>query len=68
MKAFLRSQKLAILGAIVGMVGGFAYYELIGKSIKQCSSGACAITGTASGSTIYGALFCALLFSMFKAK
>jgi hypothetical protein len=68
MKSFLMNQKLALLGAIIGMVGGLAYYELIGKCTKQCSTGACAITSTAAGSTIYGAIFCALVFSMFKSK
>jgi hypothetical protein len=66
MKAFLRSQKLALLGLVLGSVGGFLYYELIGKTVGQCKSGGCAITSNPIGSAIYGALFFAVLFSLFK--
>ncbi|MCB1157349.1 MAG: YtxH domain-containing protein [Leptospiraceae bacterium] len=39
------------MGGILGMVGGYAYYRIIG-----CSSGACPLTSNPWTSSIYGAV------------
>ena len=57
----IKSNKLIIIGAAIGALGGFAYYYYIG-----CASGTCAITSNPMNSTLYGALMGGLLFSMFK--
>ncbi|WP_325404348.1 hypothetical protein [Agriterribacter sp.] len=61
MKKWLIHNKLLLTGAIVGGVGGFIYWRLVG-----CNSGTCAITSNARNSTVYFAVMGALLFSMFK--
>jgi len=57
----IKSYKLVIIGAIIGAIGGYAYYFYIG-----CSSGTCAITSNPLNSTLYGTLMGGLLFSMFQ--
>ncbi len=57
----IKSNKLILIGAAIGALGGFAYYHYIG-----CASGTCAITSNPMNSTLYGALIGGLLFSMFK--
>lgn len=54
---------LYIVGALLGAVGGFSYWYLVG-----CQSGTCPITSSPYVSTIYGAIFGSLLLSMFKKK
>ena len=61
MKNWFNSNKLYLIGAILGAIGGYIYWQQIG-----CSSGTCAITSKPFNSTIYGALMGALLFGMFK--
>lgn len=58
---FIKSNKLILIGVVIGALGGFAYYHYIG-----CASGTCAITSNPMNSTLYGALMGGLLFSMFK--
>ena len=58
---FIIKYKLAIIGIIVGAIGGYAYYHFVG-----CVSGTCAITSKPLNSTLYGALMGGLLFSSFK--
>ncbi len=53
--------KLTIVGILIGAVGGYLYYALIG-----CASGTCAITSSPTISTLYGALMGGLLFNMFE--
>ncbi|HYM92820.1 MAG TPA: DUF6132 family protein [Chitinophagaceae bacterium] len=60
---FILKNKLAIIGIIVGAVGGYAYYHFVG-----CSSGTCPITSKPMNSTLYGAVMGGLLFSMFKSE
>jgi hypothetical protein len=60
MKAFLVQHKLTLIGAIIGAVGGYAYYHFIG-----CSSGNCAITSQPMNSTLYGTLMGSMFFSAF---
>jgi hypothetical protein len=45
-----------IIGVTLGAAAGFAYYRFIG-----CQSGTCPITSSPWGSTIYGAVFGAIL-------
>ena len=60
-RTFFNKYKLTIIGVIVGAIGGYLYYRLVG-----CESGACAITSSPINSTIYGMLLGGLLFNMFK--
>jgi len=57
----IKSNKLVLIGALVGALGGFAYYYFIG-----CASGTCAITSRPLNSTVYGTFMGGLLFSMFN--
>ena len=50
-KSFRRTLPMLIL-TVVGAVGGYLYYRLVG-----CSSGACVITSNPIISTIYGGIF-----------
>ncbi|MCE5249573.1 DUF6132 family protein [bacterium] len=60
MRARRRNSMLRmILGPLVGGILGFAYYKFIG-----CSSGACPITSSPWGSTLYGALIGFMIASM----
>ena len=59
--AFIRNNKLMLIGALAGAISGYMYYRLVG-----CASGTCAITSSPINSTVYGAVMGALLFSMFK--
>lgn len=60
---FIRKYKLAIIGAVVGAIGGYLYYHFVG-----CVSGTCPITSNPYMSILYGALMGGLLFSLFKKK
>lgn len=51
---------LTAVGAIVGLLTGYAYYHFVG-----CNSGTCAITSNPLNSTLYGGLMGGLLFNMF---
>ena len=57
----LKEQVLAIVGIILGAIGGYLYWHYIG-----CVSGMCPITSSPIMSTIWGALLGGLLLSMFK--
>ncbi|MES1197922.1 MAG: DUF6132 family protein, partial [Chitinophagaceae bacterium] len=48
---FINNNKLAIIGIIVGAIGGYLYYHYIG-----CSGGTCSITSKPLNSTLYGSL------------
>jgi hypothetical protein len=60
-RTFFNKYKLTFIGVIVGAIGGYLYYRLVG-----CESGACAITSSPINSTIYGMLLGGLLFNMFQ--
>lgn len=51
--------KIALLGAVIGGIGGYLYYHFIG-----CSSGNCAITSHPVRSTLYGMLLGGLASDM----
>jgi outer membrane lipoprotein SlyB len=57
----LIKNKLSVIGAILGAIAGFLYWNFVG-----CSSGSCAITSSPINSTIYGAIMGALVVGIFK--
>lgn len=57
----LWTYKLTILGTVLGLIAGYAYYYYIG-----CASGTCAITSRPLNSTLYGGMMGGLFFSMFE--
>lgn len=59
----LRNHKLALIGILVGAIGGYFYYHFVG-----CASGSCSITSKPFNSTLYGALMGGLVFSNFNNK
>ena len=61
MKNFISNNILYVIGAVVGAIIGFLYWNFIG-----CNSGSCAITSSPVNSSIYGALMGSLLLSIFK--
>lgn len=50
-----------LIGGLIGMVAGYAYYYFIG-----CESGNCAITSKPFNSSLYGALMGGLMGDIFK--
>lgn len=58
-KAFVKKNKLIIIGAVIGITGGFLYWKFIG-----CKTGTCPIKSSWYGSTIYGGLLGALAVSI----
>ena len=61
MKNWFSSNMLYIIGAVVGAIAGYIYWQQIG-----CLDGSCSITSKPLNSTLYGALMGTLLFGMFK--
>lgn len=61
MKKWFKNNLLYFIGAAVGALAGFIYWQQVG-----CASGTCAITSKPLNSTLYGALMGALLLGMFK--
>jgi len=63
MKNWMIKNKLYFIGAIVGAISGYFYWQQIG-----CSSGTCAITSKPLNSTLYFAMMGAFALGMFKGK
>lgn len=61
MKKWVDKNKLYIIGALVGAVAGFIYWQQVG-----CVSGTCMITSKPVNSTLYGAIMGALVLGLFK--
>lgn len=61
MKKWLKNNRLYIIGAILGAVAGYLYWQQVG-----CASGTCRITSKPLNSTLYGALMGTLFFGIFK--
>lgn len=62
MKSFIVKNILAIIGAILGILGGYLYWRYVG-----CQSG-CPITSSPINSSIWGGVMGGLLFSIFPKK
>ena len=58
---FINKYILAIIGVIVGAIGGYLYYYYVG-----CTSGTCPITSKPLNSTLYGAMMGGLILTIFK--
>ncbi|GAB4127232.1 MAG: DUF6132 family protein [Raineya sp.] len=63
MLQLLNKHKLYIIGAILGAVGGYLYWQYVG-----CESGTCAITSRPLNSTLYGSLMGTLFLGMFDTR
>jgi uncharacterized membrane protein YeaQ/YmgE (transglycosylase-associated protein family) len=61
MKKWFNNNILYLIGAFVGAIAGYFYWQQIG-----CASGTCLITSKPVNSSIYGAVMGALLFGLFK--
>lgn len=61
MKKWFKSSVLYLIGAAIGALAGYIYWQQVG-----CSSGSCAITSSPINSTLYGALMGSLFFSFLK--
>lgn len=61
MKKWLNKNILYVVGAALGAIAGYIYWQQIG-----CVSGTCMITSKPVNSTLYGALMGALLLGLFK--
>jgi hypothetical protein len=61
MNKWFSGSLLYIIGAVLGAIAGYFYWQQIG-----CSSGTCMITSKPLNSTVYGAMMGALLFGMFR--
>lgn len=63
MKKLLLNNKLTVIGAILGAIGGFLYYYFVG-----CASGTCGITSSPVNSTLYFAVLGGLIMNMIKSN
>ena len=54
---------VALVGLIIGAIGGYIYYAMVG-----CVSGTCAITSNPWMSTAWGAAFGYLVFDMLNSR
>ncbi len=61
MKKWFNNNILYLLGALVGAIAGYFYWQQVG-----CVTGTCAITSKPLNSTIYGAVMGSLLLGLFK--
>ncbi len=61
MTKLLKANFWAMIGAGIGALAGFLYWQQIG-----CASGTCAITSSPVNSSIYGAVLGMLLVDLFK--
>jgi hypothetical protein len=61
MVLFIKRNLITIIGAVIGAIGGFIYWQQIG-----CSTGNCMITSNPVKATIYGSKMGGLLFSLFR--
>jgi hypothetical protein len=61
MKKWLLNNKLTVIGAIAGAIGGYLYYYFVG-----CASGTCGITSSPINSTLYFAILGGLIVNLIK--
>jgi len=60
---FIKKNWTYILGALLGVLGGYLYWRFVG-----CSSGSCPITSSPLMSSLYGLVIGSLIGGLFKAK
>lgn len=58
---WIKRNKWIMVGAVLGALGGYAYYHFVG-----CASGTCAITSSPVNSTLYGTLMGGLFVNLFS--
>ena len=58
---FIKQYWLIAAGILVGVAGGYLYWQQIG-----CVTGTCPITSSPVNSSLYGAMMGGLLFSILK--
>ena len=63
MKKWLLNNKLTVIGAVLGAVGGYLYYYFVG-----CASGTCGITSSPVNSTLYFAVLGGLIVNLIKTE
>jgi hypothetical protein len=63
MLQFLNKHKLYVIGAVLGALVGYLYWQYVG-----CESGTCAITSKPLNSTLYGSLMGTLFLGMFDTQ
>lgn len=56
MKNYIKNKTFAIIGLLIGGIGGYLYWKFIG-----CNTGTCAITSNPINSSIYGAFMGAII-------
>lgn len=61
MKTWIKHNYLYLLGAFLGAIAGYLYWQEIG-----CLSGTCPITSKPLNSTLYGMVMGTLFFGLFK--
>ena len=61
MKKWFKNNALYLIGAAIGAIAGYFYWQQIG-----CTSGTCMITSKPINSTLYGAIMGSLVFGLFK--
>ncbi|HAZ57000.1 MAG TPA: hypothetical protein DCY22_00165 [Bacteroides graminisolvens] len=61
LKKIIGKNKLFIIGAVAGAIGGYFYWLYVG-----CASGTCPITSSPFMSTVWGAVMGGLLLSIFQ--
>ena len=61
MKNYIINNKLYFIGALSGALAGFLYWKYVG-----CLTGTCSITSNPVNSSMYFALFGAILFGAFR--
>lgn len=60
---YLKLYKGIIIGIVLGLGAGYAYYYFIG-----CANGTCAITSNPVNSSLYGAFMGGLFGNMFRTE
>lgn len=61
LKVMIKNDLLIIIGAVIGIIGGYLYWRFVG-----CTGSNCMITSSPWMSAIWGGVMCGLLFSIFK--
>jgi len=60
---FVNQYKIYAIGALLGAVAGYLYWQYVG-----CENGTCAITSKPLNSTLYGSLMGTLFLGMFDTQ